>query len=165
MLPEVIVQLPCLPHVATFLNAKYPNGIPMNLKDRYGKVLFNLATSPVKNKSYHLRPEYSASVKVVCSRNLIWRYGQRSFHPQNVVRFNDLVDDDMLNDLYTRISIYSTYEVIQEKNIIMLFMDDNNISEFSTFDKWRRAVTRKKESLKSLSQSVLSIPNLSSNQI
>lgn len=159
---EITVSIPCLPHVASFINTHYPDGLVMNRKDRYGKFLLNLCTSSVKNKSYELSKEYTASVKVHCSRSIVWRYGSRVFHPETVVKFNDLVDDDMLNELYSRINILKAYQNILEKDIILIFMSDFQISENSTWDKWRKAISRKKQSLKNLSQSVTHIPNLSS---
>lgn len=145
MSSEIVVTIPCRPHVAAFLRDKFPNGLFMNRKERYGTMLVNLATSAVKNKSYQLSSHYTDKIKVTCNRLLIWRYGARTFHPENVVRFNDMVDDDMLKELDNRIRVMQVYENIQQKDIIMLFMADYQISETTTFDKWRRAITRIKE--------------------
>ena len=158
---EVVVTIPCRPHVASFIRAKFPQGITMNRKERFGTMLVNLATSAVKNKAYKLNATYSDSIEVRCSRNLIWRYGYRTFHPENVVRFNDMVDDDMLNELASTMNTLQVYEDIQQKDIILMFMDDYKITENSTFDKWRKAITRKKQFERRMSQSVQPIPNLS----
>lgn len=139
------VSLKVLPHVAVFLRNRFPDGVTVSSRDRYGKTLLHLAQATALNKTRDLPARYRDTIRVLCPTGMIFRYGSRSFSNYAIVQFSELVDDDMQQELFTRIQSAAIYTNAQIKDVVISWMEELGISEVSTYDKWIRAYYRAKE--------------------